>query len=342
MASVPVVSVLLPVYNREALVGDAVRSILAQSLADFELLVVDDGSADGSLEVVRSFDDPRIRIVAHQANRGIPATRNTALDHARGRYLAWLDSDDVARPNRLAEQVAFLERNPDIAMVGSCAGKIDRQGRRLGGTRVVPFASDDIQAWHLFTPAFQQSSITGRADVLRQYRYREDYPVCEDLELTSRIIREHRTANVPKVLIDRRLHPEQSIETGKAAITERKRALLALMLDDLGVPFTASDIERHIELGLIKLPTQLPAPDYLDWADQWLRALIRANEQSRVYSPRALRFAAAYFWLRACRRAMRSDGSAGLARLFTRRSGAGLLGGHGRRWASRALPLIAA
>jgi glycosyltransferase involved in cell wall biosynthesis len=342
VASSPAVSVLLPVYNRERLIADAIRSILAQSFADLELIVVDDGSTDGSAEVVKSFSDSRIRIVSHPANRGIPAARNTALDEARGRFIAWLDSDDVARPSRLAEQVGFLERNHEIAMVGSCAGKIDGEGRRLGGIRLVPFASEDIRAWHLFTPAFQQSAIMGRAEVLRGYRYREDYPVCEDLELTTRVIGEHRTANIPKALIDRRLHTGQSIETSKPEIAERKRALLTSMLSEIGVSFTMDDVDRHIELGLIKMPTALPADAYLDWANDWLGRLDAANHQSRSYEPRALRFASGYFWLRACRRAMRTSGPAGLGGLLTGRRSAGLLGANSRRWVSQAFPLLAA
>lgn len=337
MTSAPAVSVLLTVYNRERLVGEAMRSILGQSFDDFELVVVDDGSTDHSLSVARSFDDPRVCVVAQKANRGIPVTRNNALDHARGRYVAWLDSDDVARPTRIAEQLEFLEAHPEVAMVGSCAGKIDGDGQRLSGVRLVPFASEDIAAWHLFTPAFQQSSLMGRASVLQRYRYREDYPVCEDLELTARIIREHRTANIPRVLIDRRLHAEQSVETFKPEIAEMKRALLRPMLRQLGVDFTLGDIDRHIELGLIKLETQLPARDYLDWADDWLKRLVTANRQSRVYHPDALRFAAGYFWLRACRRALRSDRSAALRRLLSSKPSRGLLGRHGRRWLAQAV-----
>jgi len=337
----PAVSVLLTVYNRAQLVGEAIRSILDQTYHDLELVVVDDGSTDHSLNVVRSFDDPRIRIVAQRANRGIPATRNNALDHARGRYIAWLDSDDVARPTRIAEQLDFLEAHPEVAMAGSCAGKIDREGRRLSGVRLVPFASEDIAAWHLFTSAFQQSSLLGRADVLQRYRYRADFPVCEDLELTARIIREHPTANIARVLVDRRLHAEQSVETFKPKIADKKRRLLAPMLQELGVAFTSEDIERHIELGLIKVPTQLPARDYLDWAEDWIGRLLAANAQSHLYAPGALRFASAYFWVRACRRAMRTDRPAGLQRLMQARSTRALFGKCGRRWLAQAAAVSA-
>jgi len=113
------VSVVVPVFDRARVVGDALRSLLVQTWRDLEVVVVDDGSGDDGVAVAEAFGDPRVRIVRHGANRGIPHARNTGLEAARGRYVAWLDSDDVARPERIATQVGFLEANPDVALVGS-------------------------------------------------------------------------------------------------------------------------------------------------------------------------------------------------------------------------------
>jgi glycosyltransferase involved in cell wall biosynthesis len=127
----PAVSVIMPVYNVEAYIGDAVRSVLAQSFRDFELVIVDDGGADGSLAICRRFDDPRIRIVT-QRNRGLAGARNTGIAQGRGRYVALLDSDDLWEPRKLAVHVAHLDSCPDVGASYGGSEFIDDAGRRLG------------------------------------------------------------------------------------------------------------------------------------------------------------------------------------------------------------------
>ncbi len=119
MDTPPKVTVLTPVYNREQYIATAIESVLAQSFTDFELLLIDDGSTDGSAEILRSYTtDPRVRVVRNEQNLGIPQTRNRGIDLARGEYVAMLDSDDWAYPCRLETQVAFLDRHRDVAVVG--------------------------------------------------------------------------------------------------------------------------------------------------------------------------------------------------------------------------------
>src|SRR5215510_6164673 len=103
MTDSPKVTVMIPVYNREKYVGDAIDSILAQTFTDFELLVIDDGSTDRSREVAQSYHDPRICLVCNETNEGVPKTRNTGVRLAHGEYLAFLDSDDWAYPERFTK-----------------------------------------------------------------------------------------------------------------------------------------------------------------------------------------------------------------------------------------------
>lgn len=114
----PTVSVILPTYNRAHVVGRAIRSVLEQTYEDFELIVVDDGSTDGTEEVVRSFDDPRIRYIRHAQNRGGAAARNTGIRAARGEYIAFQDSDDEWLPEKLEKQMRIFENSsPDVGVV---------------------------------------------------------------------------------------------------------------------------------------------------------------------------------------------------------------------------------
>ncbi len=124
MRSVPKISVVMPVFNRRSLVALSVKSILLQDFSDFELIIVDDGSTDGTLEVLGEFDDPRIRIMAMPANCGNAMARNIGLGVARGEFIATMDSDDVALPERLGKQWQFLMANPDIDILGTNLFKI--------------------------------------------------------------------------------------------------------------------------------------------------------------------------------------------------------------------------
>lgn len=338
----PTVSVIIPAHNRERFIGDAVNSILAQTLTDFELVVVDDGSTDATTALVSAIGDPRVRLVRHERNRGIPAARNTGLEEAQGKYIAWLDSDDTARPHRLEEQVRFLESHPEVAMVGCCAGKIGPAGKRKRGSRIPPLAPSEVGAWLLFRSAFQQSSITGRADVLKDYPYHDDNPVCEDLDVFLRLQKSHVLLNLPRVLIDRRLHEDQTIRRYRDTILERKMKLLADPLERVGLRFTDDDLRRHIQLGNPRSGICLPDRDFLDWAAEWIRKLREANARSGSLDGGGLRVASGFFGLLACHAAVPQIGHGQAARHFAGSSyAADLLSRPGRDWLRRALPLIA-
>lgn len=127
---IPTVSVVMPVYNVRAYVAEAITSVLAQTFTDFELVIVDDGSTDGSTDICASFGDPRIRIV-RQVNRGLAGARNTGISEARGRYIALLDSDDRWLPEKLALHVIHLENNPAIGVSFSPSRFIDESGQPM-------------------------------------------------------------------------------------------------------------------------------------------------------------------------------------------------------------------
>lgn len=123
----PTVSVVMPVYNVEAYVAEAVLSVLSQTYTDFELIIVDDGGSDRSMEICRSFQDHRLRIVS-QENRGLAGARNTGINAARSRYIAFLDSDDRWLPEKLALHVIHLDNNPDVGVSFSPSRFIDKDG----------------------------------------------------------------------------------------------------------------------------------------------------------------------------------------------------------------------
>jgi glycosyltransferase involved in cell wall biosynthesis len=176
----PKVSVIIPVYNVAALVGATLQSVLQQTYPDFEVIVVDDGSTDGSLSVCQDFTDPRIRIVS-QHNRGLAGARNTGIRHAQGEYIAFLDSDDLWLPEKLAQHVAHLDHSPDVGVSFSRSRFIDEAGADLGIYQMPKLT--DITPGHLFcrNPIGNGSAVVIRRAVLAEIQFQENlYGTVED------------------------------------------------------------------------------------------------------------------------------------------------------------------
>jgi glycosyltransferase involved in cell wall biosynthesis len=197
----PVVSVILPIYNCPRYVGQAVESILAQTYADFELIVIDDGSEDETPEVVRRYTDPRVRLVT-QANKGLAGALNRGIELARGRYIGRQDQDDFSFPERLAKQVAYLTAHPACALVGTWA-EIWDEDERTERIHAHPSDSGDLKFRLLLDNPFVHSSVMIRRAALDRVGVYSTDPgrqPPEDYELWSRIAREFDVANIPEVL----------------------------------------------------------------------------------------------------------------------------------------------
>ncbi len=197
----PQVSVVLAVYNGAADLPLAVESILTQTFADFELIVVDDGSSDRTAAVLDGIGDPRVRAI-HQDNAGIAPALNRGIALARGRYVARQDHDDWAMPTRLEKQVAFLEAHPDCAMVGTRA-EIWVGGQKTSRVHDHPTDNAALQFELLFDSPFVHSSVLLRKsalDVVGHYTTDPARQPPEDYELWSRIARRYKVANLPERL----------------------------------------------------------------------------------------------------------------------------------------------
>jgi hypothetical protein len=201
-ARTPRVSVVMAVYNGAQYVGAAVDSVLSQQFRDLELIVVDDGSADHSAEIVRQRADPRLRIITNDRNLGLAPSLNVGLAEARGEFIARLDADDIAMPRRLARQVAFMEANPQVALLGSWYVEM-------------PTGHWDLR-WHLcLTCPFVHSAMLWRRALIaeRVGQYDERIIYSEDLDLWLRIAARLEVANVPESLLYLRTHQHSMTAT---------------------------------------------------------------------------------------------------------------------------------
>jgi glycosyltransferase involved in cell wall biosynthesis len=195
------VSVILAVRNGAADLPRAIDTILAQTFADLELIAIDDGSTDGTAAVLDGVRDPRVRVL-HQRNMGLPAALNRGIGLARGRYIARQDHDDRAKPTRIEKQVAFLEANPEYALVGTRA-EIWVGDRKTWRAHNHPTDNASLQFDLLFDNPFVHSSILMRKtalDVVGLYTTTPARHPPEDYELWSRIARRYKVANLAERL----------------------------------------------------------------------------------------------------------------------------------------------
>jgi glycosyltransferase involved in cell wall biosynthesis len=210
--SEPAVTVLTTVYNGGIFLGPSIRSILGQSFADFEFLIVDDGSTDGSAEVAESASqDPRIKVIRNAQNRGQTACLNLGLGLACGRWIARHDADDLAHPDRLVLQYQAAQESPEIVLLGT-NGRIINEQNKLVGLLDAPLSKEGIAWTAPFLNPFMHTSVMFRADVIRDAcgGYDESYRIAQDYELWTRVISKYPSANLPQRLVDYR-HLETSM-----------------------------------------------------------------------------------------------------------------------------------
>lgn len=211
--SPPLVTVAMIAFNAQRFIAESIEGVLAQTWTDLELVIVDDGSADATPEIVRRYaeSDARVRFCPFEQNRGMPAARTATLELARGFYFAVNDSDDISRPDRLEWQLAVLESQPSILICGSNLQIIAEDGRRLG-SRKNPETSLDIRRNALRTNPIANSSVCARTSALREAGgYDPTFPTCEDYDLTMRVLAVGEGYNVQDELVSYRLSSEQSM-----------------------------------------------------------------------------------------------------------------------------------
>lgn len=205
----PLISVVMPVYNGGQYLAAAIESILNQTFGDFEFLIVEDGSTDDSLSIIKAYQqkDDRIRIIVNDGNKGLVYSLNTAFDQVKSKYIARMDADDIAMSERLAKQVEFMEKNPDITIVGTQI-KLTTTGKP---TRV-DLHHDEIKIDLLMYNQLSHPTVMIRKeDILeKNLHYKNDYYSSEDYKLWTQIVSSGlKVANLPDVLLQYRVHEAQ-------------------------------------------------------------------------------------------------------------------------------------
>ncbi len=220
----PAVSVLLPVFNGERYLHEAIQSVLSQTFADFELLLLDDGSTDRSLSIGQEFagNDMRVRVISRE-NRGLVASLNELLEHAQSELFARMDADDVCLPDRLQRQVDYLRSHADTVCVGGDVELIDERGRFLTVQRMLEH-DEAVQREALkgHTTICHPCAMYRRASILAVGGYRLEFYPTEDLDLWLRLGELGLLANLPGPILRYRLHGGSI--SGNSADAQREAA----------------------------------------------------------------------------------------------------------------------
>jgi len=295
----PEVTVLMPVYNAAPHLHDAVGSILGQGFADFELLAVDDCSTDRSVEILASFDDPRIRLVRCAERVRLSGALNRGMAEARGGVVARMDADDLSRPGRLEQQVAYLRARPGLAVCGTW---IRRFGSGRACVELYPAGCDRVRAHALFNTPFAHPTVMLRREWFARHGLAYDgafYPT-EDYELWSRVLDLFPCDNIRTALLDYRVHGSSLTGADWSEMDRQASRVSDARLRKLGLDVTADRSRFHRDLAMGRLPAE---PAAVDAAGRWLCEILESNRVAGVYDASALRATCADLWLKTCLRA---------------------------------------
>jgi glycosyltransferase involved in cell wall biosynthesis len=271
----PRVTVVMAVYNAAQFLREAIASVLSQTYTDFELIVVDDASTDDSSAILRSYNDPRIRIIRHQTNLGASLSRNDALAAARGELIAIMDADDVCAPTRIERQVEFLQAHPAVGLVGcGIYDNIDAIGAVLY-TSFLPETNEAIQRALMTRWCLLHSSIMFRK-VLQQAvgGYRTAFEPAEDHDFVLRIAERSEAHNLCEPLVTYRLNHNGLTVVGHQYVEQLRGILIELaQRRRSGQPENLdAEMPRVLALKQKRLPPQGFAGTVQGWRDSFYAA----------------------------------------------------------------------
>ncbi|MBI5475596.1 MAG: glycosyltransferase [Ignavibacteriales bacterium] len=221
------ISVVMPVYNGEKYLNQAIDSILDQSFTDFEFIIINDGSTDRTAEILQSYKDPRIILINNQKNLGIIESLNKGFKKASGAFICRMDADDVSLSDRLTVQLNYMKSNPGIAIVGSNAILIDQNGNEIS-REIYPTTTEEIKKSIFIHNPFAHGSVMIRSFVIKECGlYDKRFIHTEDYDLWLRIAARYDVANLQETLLLRRIHDANITVLKETALIKSRIITLA-------------------------------------------------------------------------------------------------------------------
>jgi len=292
----PKVSVLMSVYNGEEYLRVAIESILNQTFSDFEYIIINDCSTDGSREIILSYNDPRIRLIDNVSNQGLTKSLNIGIDAALGEYIARMDADDISLPDRFKKQIEFLHKNPETAMVGSSAIYVDETGKELHTVNVY-IPPDLILARLFFGNVFVHTSVMGKSNLFKKFKYDVSLLHAQDYYLWSQIAFENKVANIEEPLVKYRVH-NQSISVSKFEKQESfVKKTFAFHLSLLNIKSISDEkLEMHYLLLRNQYNTGNTSTQQKLVLLRWLCLLKNKNQHLDIYNQKFFKEQLEIYW----------------------------------------------
>ncbi len=212
----PAISIILPAYNSMQFIGQTIESLLNQTFTNFELLIINDGSTDGTELIIRSYTDNRIRYIKNEVNSGLVYTLNKGIELSRGKYIARMDADDIALPQRLAKQHQWLEQRPLTSVVGTLISFIDLDNHVTGHWKLDKQNTTYKAMYHTMPRenCLAHPAVMLRTEVVKKYKYALYQQHIEDYDLWLRMLSDGVVfEKVPEVLLQYRVHPQSITKT---------------------------------------------------------------------------------------------------------------------------------
>jgi FkbM family methyltransferase len=206
----PAVSVVMSVYNGQAFLAAAIESILSQTFRDFEFLIIDDGSSDKTPEILSTCakQDGRIRVVRHE-NKGRAVSLNIGIELSKSPYIARMDADDISLPNRIKEQLEFMERHPEVGLLSGTYERINSEGRVLDTIRLLPRDAEIKVAMLVYNPMCHPAAMMRREVAIACGEYRKAFLDADDYDLWLRMSERSQLANLEQPILQYRVHSNQ-------------------------------------------------------------------------------------------------------------------------------------
>jgi glycosyltransferase involved in cell wall biosynthesis len=287
----------MPLYNTESYVGQAIQSLLSQTYRDFELIIVNDASTDTSLEIVKTFNDTRLRILNNKKNSGIVFSRNKGLREAKGEFIAPFDSDDLAVNDKFEKQIGYLKKHKELGMIGSWARMIDENGLLLKNKWKLSASPEQIPAIMLFRNYFVQSSVVIRREAVPVGGYSPGFDVVEDYKMWTEVLRICKAWNLPEYLVHYRIHREGATQRDAEGLFKKEAELLKLIYEPLGMKINDSLAKLIL---LIRNSDAITNKETLDEVEDFLSILNKQNAKLSVINQKQLNKAIFNRWIKAC------------------------------------------
>lgn len=273
----PKVTVLMSVYNGESFLREAIESILNQTYKEFEFLIINDCSTDGSLKIIKSYNDSRINIIENKENIGLTKSLNKGLELAKGEYIARMDADDICLPHRLDIQVSFMDSNKEIGICGSWI-------QILGTTTILKFPKEnEAIKVHMFeTNALAHPTVIIRNSFFKTFslHYDATFRCAQDYELWSRAYIHFKLANIQEVLVSYRSHINQITQLNATQQKKNRDHTILNQLKYLNVEPTDNEFKLH---KAILSRESLPSVELVQQSELWLDKIESANEKIKLY-----------------------------------------------------------